>query len=88
MDQSYFSQNHEDINLTKEETEFLEKQFLKYLTTEMEKDSSTWKDFYDILKDKQGRGSHDEQKPSTSKNDTTKPSNQKGAQNCTYTYTL
>ena len=44
-----FSQQHEDIKITKEEAEFLEKQFLKYLHNEMEKNSSNWQQFYDIL---------------------------------------
>lgn len=46
-----FSQQHEDIKLTKEEAEFLEKQFLKYLQKEMEKNSSNWEEYYDILKE-------------------------------------
>ena len=48
---SNFSAKHDDINLTKEETEFLEAQFLKYLSREMEKDPSNWGQFYDILKE-------------------------------------
>ena len=48
---SNFSSQHDDINLTKEETEFLEAQFLKYLSREMEKNSSNWGQFYDILKE-------------------------------------
>lgn len=48
---SKFSSKHDDINLTKEETEFLEAQFLKYLSREMEKDPSNWTQFYDILKE-------------------------------------
>ena len=52
-----FSKNHNDIKITKEEAEFLEKQFLKYLTREMEKNSSNWQEFYDILKQETGNTS-------------------------------
>lgn len=48
---SNFSSKHDDIDLTKEETEFLETQFLKYLSREIEKDPSNWGQFYDILKE-------------------------------------
>ena len=48
---SNFSSKHDDIDLTKEETEFLESQFLKYLSREMEKDPTNWGQFYDILKE-------------------------------------
>jgi len=47
---SDFSKNHDDIKITQEEAQFLEKQFLKYLAREMEKNSSNWEEFYDILK--------------------------------------
>ena len=52
-----FAKKHDDIKLTKEETEFLEKQFLKYLSQEMEKNSSNWNQFYDILKEETSAGS-------------------------------
>lgn len=51
-----FARKHDDIKLTKEETEFLEKQFLKYLSQEMEKNSSNWNQFYDILKEETTSG--------------------------------
>lgn len=66
FNKSNFTSQHNDINLTKEETQFLETQFLKYLTREMEKDPSNWNQFYDILKEETSPGNEGGAVPTSS----------------------